>query len=232
MTLAVFRFFRTAAPMPSWLATLTACIGLYAAVVTWLHPEGVDDALATLVLWQMFCASTGFGRDAGAGHFDTALVRWPRARVALGHALHSVWPVVTLWLIIGAIEAFSAGRYPLALEAGRLSALFFVSVAAWALSLPGGRLVTGSVWLLLIVAAAMTRVGASQYAAMLAEPDGGLSQILRAAALTIACPFLLIGDHIPPRHAVTAIVTAAAIVALGVGMAYVRRRDYALEAAI
>lgn len=232
MTLAILRFFRAADPMPPWLAVLTAAVGVYAATIAVMNPDGVDEALAMLLLWQMFCAATGFARHASAGHFDTALVRWPRGWVATGHAVHSIWPVIALWLLIAGIEAVSARRAPLALEPGRLAALIFVSLTSWCASLPAARLVTGAVWLLLIVAGATTRLGTEQYAAMLARPDAGAAQLLHAAALTLACPFLLIGDHLPPRAGVASIVIVVAISAFAAGMLYVRRRDYALEATI
>lgn len=232
MIVAALRFFQAAAPVPAWLALLTVGIGLYAAAVTAINPSGGDEALATLLLWQMFCASTGFSKYAAAGHFDVVLVRWPRGRVAAVHAWHSVWPVMTLWAVIAIVEAASARRMPLALEPGRLAALAFVSFATWSLSLPGSRLVAGAVWLLLIMVAATTRLGAEQYAAMLARADGGFTELLHAAALTIVCPFLLIGDHLPARAAVTSIVALLAAGALGAGMAYVRRRDFPLEAFI
>lgn len=232
MMLAILRFFRAADPMPVWLGALTALVGSYAIVTTTLNPGGIDDGLATLMLWQMFCASRGFARHAGAGHFDAALVRWSRARVAAAHLVHSVWPVLALWCVVAGVEAASARRYPVALEPGRLSALIFVSVTAWSLSLATGRLVTGALWLLLIVAAATTRLGAEQYAAMLARPDAGVPQLLHAAALTVVCPFLLMGDHVPQRAGVASAVMTVAITTLAAGMAYVRRRDYPLEAAL
>ena len=232
MTFAILRFFLAADPMPAWLGVLTALIGSYVIVSTALNPGGIDDGLATLVLWQMFCASRGFARHAGAGHFDTALVRWPRARVAAAHLMHSVWPVMVLWFRIAGVEAASARRYPVALEPGRVSALIFVSVMAWSLSLATGRLVTGALWLLLIVAAATTRLGTEQYTAMLSRPDAGMAQMLHAAALTVVCPFLLIGDHLPTRGGVTSVVIAASMTALTAGVAYVRRRNYPLEAAL
>ena len=232
MTLAILRFFRAADPIPAWLGVLTALIGSYVIVITALNSGGIDDGLATLVLWQMFCASRGFARHAGAGHFDTALVRWPRARVAAAHLMHSVWPVLAVWFLVAFVEAASVRRYPVALEPGRVSALIFVSVMSWSLSLATGRLVTGALWLLLIVAAATTRLGTEQYAAMLARPDAGVAQMLHAAALTVVCPFLLIGDHLPARAGVTSVVIAVAMGALAAGVAYVRLRDYPLEAAL
>lgn len=232
MIAEIVRFFRAVDPMPSWLAVLTAAVGLYAAGIAVSNPGGVDEALAMLLLWQMLCASTGFVRHASAGHFDPALVRWPRTAVAAGHAMHSMWIVIVLWLAIAALEAVRSQRLPLALEPGRLAALIFVSATAWGISLPSARLITGSLWLTLIVASATTRLGAEQYAAMLARPDGSAAQLLHAAAIALVCPFLLLGDHIPPRAGTASVLIAATFAALAAGVFYIHRRDYPLEAAL
>jgi hypothetical protein len=107
-----------------------------------------------------------------------------------------------------------------------------VSFAAWALALPAARTVTGTLWLMLIVAAATTRFGPEQYAAMLERPGGSGAQLLHAAALTLVCPFLLIGDHIPLRTGIASLLLAIAVMALVAGVRYVERRDYPLEAAL
>ena len=232
MIVRILRFLRAAAPMPSWLVLLTAAVGLYAALTVTLNPRESDEGLALLLLWQMLCASTGFVRQASAGHFDLALVKWPRAAVSLTHALHSVWPVIALWLVIAAIEAVRTDRAPLALEHGRVAALLFVSATAWAIALPAARLVTGSLWLALIVAAATTRVGAEQYAAMLSRPDASISQALYAIGLTLVCPFLLLGNHIPPRAATSAALITATAAVMAAAVFYLKRRDFPLESTL
>lgn len=229
--LQVMRYFRAADPMPPWLLVLTAAVGLYVAVLVIANPAGVDESLALLLLWQMFCASSGFMRHAAAGHFDVALVRWPRAAVSVGHAVHSVWLVILIWLLVAALEAGGSHRFPVALDPGRLAALAFVSCMSWALALPAARLVTGSLWLGLIVAAVTTRFGAEQYTAMLARPDD-VWRVIHAAALTVVCPFLLIGDHVPGRAALAAVLLAASSLALVGGIAFIARRDYPLEPAL
>ncbi|MEX2271879.1 MAG: hypothetical protein WD690_10430 [Vicinamibacterales bacterium] len=229
--LRIVRFFRAADPMPSWLVALTAAVAMYAAWIVAANPSGLDEALAMLLLWQMVCASTGFARHASAGHFDAALVRWPRMAVAAGHALHSIWLVAALWLLVAAIEAGRTGQVPVAFESGRLAAFVFVSVMSWALALPAGRLVTGSLWLALIVLAVTTRIGTDQYGAMLARSDGSPLQVMHGAALAMMCPFLMIGDHLPPRDAVAAALFSLSLGALTMAGGYIRGRDYPLEAA-
>jgi hypothetical protein len=90
-------------------------------------------------------------------------------------------------------------------------------------------LVTGAMWLGLIVAAATTRFGAEQYAALLARPEGTVVQIAQAIGFTMICPFLLIGDHVPARSAVSVALAGASALSLAAGIGYVRWRDYPLE---
>ena len=227
----LLRFFRAADGMPVWMMALTAAIGLYTAVVSALDPRAVDEALAILLLWQMLCASAGFARPAASGHFDPALVRCDRRLVAAAHAVHAAWPVAAIWLLIAAVDAAGRQTVPLALEPGRLAAFLFVSAACWAASLRAPRLTGGALWLVTIVAAVTTRFGAGQYGAMLARPDGTALELLHAAALAMACPFLMLGDYVPPRPGAAIVLAIAAAIAAAAGVAHISRRSYPLEPA-
>lgn len=225
----LLRFFRVTDAMPMWMGVASVAIGGYCALMVTLDPRGADEALAVLLLWQMLCASAGFARRAGAGHFDPALVAYPRARVAAAHGINAVLPGAILWLIVAAVDAASHRTVPAALEAGRVSAFVFLSAAAWSISLGGPRLIGGALWLVLIVAGVTTRFGAAQYAAMLARADGSAAEIAHAAALTLLCPFLMLGDHLPSRAAVAALLAVAACAACAAGVIQITRRDYPLE---
>lgn len=223
------RFLRVADPMPAWFAVLSILIGGYAISVAVADRRSVDEALAVLLLWQMLSASSGFGRAAAAGHFDSMLVRIDRRLSAAAHLIHSVWPVALAWAVVSLVEWFVHRDTPRALEAGRLSAFLFISVTCWALSLPGSRLTAGVVWLLLIVSLVTTSVGPDQYAAMLSRPEGSAMELLHAAALVVACPFLMLGTHVPPREAVAVVLLLLSLVAGGCSILFVARRDYPLE---
>lgn len=223
------RFFRVADPMPVWLAVPSALIGMYAMSVAVADPRSVDEALAVLLLWQMLSASSGFARAAGAGHFDSLLVRVDRRLAAAAHLVHSVWPVAAAWLLVSLIEWSVHRDSPRALEAGRLSAFLFVSVMCWALSLPGSRLTAGVLWLLLIVSAVTTAIGPDQYAEMLSKPDGSAMELLHASLLVAVCPFLMLGNHVPPREATAAVLVVLSLVAVVCSISFVARRDYPLE---
>lgn len=225
----LLRFFRVTDAMPVWMGVVSVAMGGYGALIVALDARSADEALAVLLLWQMLCASTGFARRAGAGHFDPALVGYARARVAAAHAINAMLPGAVLWLAVAGVEAAAHRTAPVALETGRLSAFVFLSAAAWSISLAGPRLIGGALWLVLIVAGVTTRFGAEQYAAMLARADGSVAEIAHAGALTLLCPFLMLGDHLPSRAAISAVLAAAACAAFAAGVIQVKARDYPLE---
>ncbi|MDQ3070068.1 MAG: hypothetical protein M3R55_10105 [Acidobacteriota bacterium] len=224
------RFFRVVDPLPRWMVVLTLPVSAYAAGMIWIDAANADEGLAMLLLWQMLCASKGFARAARLGQFDPVLVRFTRAQVACAHGIWATLPVSVLWAALAALEAVRwPGTLPAALEPGRVAALAFTSAASWALSVPGSRLVTGSLWLVVIIAAATTRVGLDQYSAMLSREGEPAAQVLHALALVIVCPFLMIGNHVPARLATAGALVVCAAAAAACGVLFVQRRQYVLE---
>lgn len=225
------RFLRVVDPTPAWMWILTATIGAYGGVLVWIDPGSADSALGMLILWQMLAASRGFVRPASAGYFDPLLVRESRVSIAAAHVIHTVAPVAMVWAAVGAVEGLRATHGPLAFEPGRLSAFVFVSAMAWTMSLAAPRLVTGALWLALIVAAATTRFGIEQYAAILSAPESA-SQTARAVAFVFACPFLMLEPVVPARTALGVALAAGTVFSAATGTLYISRRNYPLEAAL
>lgn len=225
----ILRFFHVVDGMPRWMQLMTILLAGYAAVMASLDTRSVDESLAVLLLWQMLSAATGFARPAASGFFDPVLTRSDRRLIAVAHALHSVWPVALAWLVIALVDVAAHGRAPLAFEPGRLAAFLFVSVVSWALSLPAPRLVTGALWLFAIVAAATTRFGTEQYASLIARADGSAGEAVHATVLAAACPFLMLGNHIPARGVTAAALVTLAATAAVAGAALIVGRDYPLE---
>lgn len=225
------RFFRVVDATPAWMWVLTAAIGAYAVVLVWIDAGSIDSALGMLMLWQMLAASRGFVRPASAGYFDPLLVRESRVSIAAAHVVHTVAPVAMVWVAVGAVEGLRASHSPLAFEPGRLSAFMFISAAAWTMSLAAPRLVTGALWLALIVAAATTRFGIEQYAAMLSSPESA-SETARSVAFVFACPFLMLEPVVPARTAFGVALAAGAVFSAVAGTLYISRRNYPLEAAL
>lgn len=223
-------FLRVIEATPAWMATLTVAVGAYGAIVIWLDPESVDNALGTLLLWQMLAASRGFVGPASSGYFDPVLQSVGRKALAIAHAVHASAPVVAVWIVLGLLEFARGVDEPAAFDPGRLSALVFVSLTAWALSLPSPRLITGSLWLAVLALTATTRFGLEQYAAMLSRGDG-IVQTIQAAAFVLVCPFLMLEPVMPSRTGLALTLAGASILSGWAGLAFVVRRDYPLEPA-
>lgn len=215
---------------PSWMTVITIAVGGYGAIVIWLDPSSVDSALGTLLLWQMLGASRGFVVPASAGYFDPILLVSGRAALALAHGIYASAPVTVVWLGLGLIESGRGSEAPAAFEAGRLSALLFVSATVWALSLPAPRLITGSLWLVVIVLAATTRAGLERYAWMLTRGEGAV-EMLQAVPFVLVCPFVMFETALPGRTELSvSLLAGAALSAVG-GITFITRRDYPLEPA-
>ena len=225
------RFLRVVDATPAWMAVLTVGIGAYGGVLVWIDRGSVDSALGMLMLWQMLAASRGFARPASAGYFDPVLVRESRWSIAVAHAIHAAAPVAAAWAAIGALEVAKGASNPLALEPGRLSAFMFVSAAAWAMSLPAPRLVTGGLWLGVIAAAATTRFGLEQYAAILSDPASA-ARTAQTIAFVLACPFLMLEPALPVRTALGVALAAGAVGSGVCGAMYIARLNYPLEASL
>jgi len=226
----LLRFFHAADPMPIWLGVMVLSVAAYAVSIVAADPRSVDEALAVLLLLQMMAASAGFSHPAAAGHFDQALVRARRGSIALAHLLHAASPLALAWCGLAILELLLYDNTR-AFELGRISAFVFVSVTCWALSLPGPRLVAGILWLVLIVSSLTTSAGTNQYAAMLARTDGTAQELAHATLLVLVCPFLMLGDHVPPRTGASVILLFLSLVTVLIAVRYLTRRDYPLEAA-
>lgn len=225
MNVEALRFFRVVSPPATWVVAGSAALAIYWVAVLALDPLGAeaDAVLSIVLLWQMLAASTGFVPQARAGIFDPILIAPGRARVVAGHLVHSTWIACALWLAVGASEVALGRNWPVTFEPGRVAALIWVSIAAWALTLPAPRLTGGALWVVAILGVAMSRVGADSYATLLAM-DPGLARAVRAAAMAIVCPFLMFDTRLPDRvWCSVALVVTSAVVALAATRWLVRR---------
>lgn len=225
------RFLRAVDGMPAWLLIISLIVGAYGLVLTWMDARSADNALGMLLFWQMLAASRGFARPASAGHYDPILVSASRASLAGAHAVLAVSVVAVFWIATGVVEAIRGTMHPLAFEPARASAFAFVSITSWALSLPGPRLVVGSLWLVLIVLAATTRMGLEQYAAFLSAPDG-LARTVRGVLFAWLCPFVMFEPTLPARPVLITAMLIGTLANGAAGVLYIKRRNYPLEPAL
>ena len=118
------------------------------------------DALAPVLLLQLFVASSGFRFAARRGYYDLLLTSsTPRWQVALAHCLVSVLPGVVSWLCVGALESAATGRIGrVCFTPGTCAAFVGASLLAWSVAAFSSRTATTVVWLLVLTIPAIARV--------------------------------------------------------------------------
>ncbi len=129
------RFFLVVAPCPSWMRVGFGAAVLMGGATVWFNPSDVDSALGSILLLQMFSASSGYASSAARGHFDPILVSdRSRASVAAGSLVAAALPGAIAWmLIVGWAAALGAG--PVVLAPQRQAAFLIVSCTAWSAGL-------------------------------------------------------------------------------------------------
>ncbi len=198
-------------------------------VMVGMDLASVKSALMMLLFLQMFASATGFWVHARRGYFDPVLVGHSRARVAIDHWLVSAAPGLCAWLIIGMVEIAWHRSWPVAWSVRCLVALFTVSCAAWAMTIPGPAGTGGVAWIMAMATLLTTRTGFEMVVRMRLLTGGEtMGEMMRGGVVAVACPFLLLDDRQPPPMVLLECAVTAALF-LAVGVMAVVRRDYALE---
>jgi hypothetical protein len=202
---------------------------LIGGVTLWLNPADVDSAFGSILLLQMFSASSGFAASAAHGYFDPILAGGrARSRVAMGSLAASTTPGGAAWLLI-VVFAAAMGRAGTALAFHRFLALILVSTIAWAGGLALPRMAAGGLWAFVLLTAALSRDAVGGYLAVVQLPPAGLQDALASAAAFAICPYLLLGEFPAARDPI--VLGADLCVALTVawsGFRYIDRREYSL----
>jgi hypothetical protein len=224
------RFFFTLV-RPSWVLFAAAVLIVgFGAFLARYDPEGFDQAPAIALFLQMFAASTGYREPLREGHFDGVLVgRRYRADVALAHCLASSALGLATWLALAALDVLAAhpGRPPTATTPAGLAAIWYVSTAAWAISLPLSRYATGTLWVVSLLGVAATH-HLVQLREGLLHVDGSWIGALRAVAGALVCPVFLVGDAGSQGVRVLMLVALVGTMALAVGSLCVAVWDAAM----
>jgi hypothetical protein len=222
------RFFLAVSPSPAWMRVAFGVAVLVGWTTLWLNPADVDSALATILLLQMFSASSGYAAAAARGFFDPVLISGrPLVRIALSHFASSVLPGLIAWVAV-AVFAAAAGSHA-ALSLHRHAAFVIVSAVAWTAGLAVPRLTAGTLWSVVLVAFALSRGVLGDQFIVVQSTSGGLPHAMAAAAAFLVCPFLLLGDFAAAVDpVVVGLDVAMAAGVAWVGIRYITRREYSL----
>lgn len=148
-------FFRVVSPIPRLLGLAIAIVTATGVVLTLQAPAYAVQALAPVLLLQMFAASSGFLVPARRGHYDLLLTRGSgRIAIALVHWSASVAPGVAGWLLLGLAElAGRQGAGAALLASGSWCAMAVVSTLPWAAGIALPRFGAAIAWLVVTSAA-------------------------------------------------------------------------------
>lgn len=222
------RFFLTVSPVPVWMRIAFGAAVLVGGTTMWLNPADLDSAFGSILMLQMFSASSGYGAAAARGYYDPLLVSGrPRARIALGSLMAAAFPGAVAWLTIATI-ATALGRGDAAFAPHRQMALVLVSAGAWTAGLALPRMGAGALWSAVLVTLALSR-GIGEYLGVVHSPPAGVYQGLSSAAAFAICPYLLLGEFAAARHAgVIGLDLLLAGALVWAGATYICRREYCL----
>ena len=223
------RFFLVVAPCPSWMRVAFGAAVLMGGATLWFNPSDVDSALGSILLLQMFSASSGYAASAARGHFDAILVSdRSRVSVAAGSLAAAALPGAIAWMMVVA-WATALGAGPTALAPQRQAAFLVVSCVAWSAGLAWPPMAAGALWITVLVTLALSRHSITDYLAVVQSAPHSVSQFLAATTACVVCPFLLLGDFAGARDLrVISLVVTAAAAAAAAGGRYIGTRDYTL----
>jgi hypothetical protein len=202
---------------------------LIGGATLWLNPGDVDSAFGSILLLQMFSASSGYAGSAARGYYDPLLVSGrSRAGIALGSLIAAAAPGALAWLAIAAI-ATALGRGHSAFALHRQAALVLVSTAAWAAGLALPRMAAGALWSALLLTLTLSRGFVGEYLAVVQSPPANVYQGLSSAAAFAICPFLLLGEFAAAKDArVIGLDLLLAAALTWAGVSHITRRESCL----
>jgi len=201
-------------------------VGAWLAVNT---PDDFDQSFALVMLLQMFGAATGFVHWARRGYFDPILV-FPhrRARAVVAHLAVSAAPGVVVWFVVVATDIIlRSGHASTGLTIAGLTAIAWVSLATWAVSLVLPRYSGGLIWLFIFVLLAARHKLQALEPIFLDQTSAG--RLLKAAGAALVAPPLLVAHPADASRAMLLLLALACVAVLAIGTSVVMRLDVPLS---
>ena len=231
--LLLVRFFRIVPPVPLLVTVFSGAALVIAAGLALMAPHATSAPLPTLLVLQIFAASSGAIGPARRGYYDALLSRGVgRAQLLWGHWMASLTPGAISWLVVAVLERLSAGAAGTsatsALSSGSLVALWLASSLPWAGTVALPRFAAAIAWLVVLVAT-LTTIPAGQ-SRLVAALDGGESTAWAPLA-AVVYPMGLIGRSLTAEQwMVVAPALLLSIVAPAAALTWFCHTDIPLEA--
>src|SRR5207302_8055435 len=126
---------------------------------------------------------------------------------------------LVFWLLVGALEWSTHARRVVTLSPGGLTAIAYVSVTVWAVSLALGKNTGGALWVFTLFAlAGGHQLSALQEAYGTSSASFGATAAAARAALIFPGALLTNGGHVEPPVLALMILAVAAIFVMGVAI--------------
>ena len=227
----LFRFYRIVAPVPALVSALALTVLAVCAGLAIVAPRATTAPLASLLVLQIFAASSGVVGPARRGYYDALLSRGVgRAQLLSGHWLASSAPGAACWVAVALLDqvANPGSDVPRALAPGSLVALWLASSVPWAATVALPRFAAAIAWLVVLVT--MLTTLPSGQASLVAALDGRTPS-LWAALAALVYPMGLVGRTLSTTQwAVVAPGLVLSVLAPAVAFAWFTRADIPLEA--
>lgn len=228
--LLLVRFFRIVPPVPRLVTVFSGAALVASAGLALMAPEATAAPLPTLLVLQIFAASSGAIGPARRGYYDALLSRGVgRVQLLWGHWMASLAPCTISWLVVAALERLSSGTGGTrALSSGSLVALWLASSLPWAGTVALPRFAGAIAWLVVLVAT-LTTMPAGQ--TRLVAALGGTDATPWAPLAAVVYPMGLIGRSLTAEQwVVVAPALLVSVVAPTAAVVWFYRADIPLEA--
>lgn len=196
----LFKFYRIVAPVPPLVSRLAIAVVVTCAGLAVVEPAATSAPLATLLVLQIFAASTGVAGPARRGYYDALLARGvSRAQILCGHWLASAVPGAACWAVVAGLDWLVIGGEPgsRALTSGSVVALWLSSSIPWASTVMLPRFSAAIAWLVVLVTT-LTMLPSGQTALITAL--GGVDVSPWSGVAALVYPMGLLGRTLSPEQ--------------------------------
>lgn len=223
----ILRFLNTVTPVRTVFLVPMAATLLFGIWLETQNPGSSDGAVIFLILLQLFAASTGFVSHARRGFYDPVLEQAPRRSVAVAHFLCASAPGCAVLIGIGIAEVMAGGSgKAVAFRASSWTALALVSAVAWAISVRGGAVAGGGLWLLLSIAFLVSGKGMPMLA-LLKAAERGQAPLRDVVSAGLIFPMIIPSLNLSRLAA--AILLGVAALAFLAGVEYIARAEFPIR---
>lgn len=218
-------FFRVVSPLSRLMRVTWLAIGALSGAVTLVDPARLPDALAPMLLLQLFSASCGFATSARRGYYDLVLTRgFGRVSIAIVQWLCAIVPGLAAFAAVATAAWLAAHTSPSAVPVATVTAaIVLVSTLPWALTVSLPRFSGAIGWLLLGLL----------IVAVVGEPGAWAPDVHPAlgTTMTLVIPTIALQPGVAGLGAFVPAAAMLSVLSMCAALGWIHRMDVPLEAA-